>query len=106
MDIERLKGMLHELENSVEKSQIPSETLIQGVSAADVKFLWSDYNKLLQHFKRHSDLFGEYREVIEPKPELLESKHTAAIMGYKFAAINPLRRQIQALKAVIEQNYL
>lgn len=106
MDIEQLKKRLDELEISVQKSQIPSETLTDGVSAADVKFLWSDYNKLLKEFKRQSDLFGEYREVTEPKTELLESKHTAAISAHKFAALKPLQRQIQALKALIEQNYM
>ena len=105
MDIEELKRKLDTLEVLVQKSQQPTENLTGGVSANEVKFLWTDYNKLLKEFKRYSDLFGEYREVNEPATIELESNHTAPVMGYKFESLKPLLRQIQALKSVIDLNY-
>jgi hypothetical protein len=105
MDIEELKRKLDTLEALVQKSQQPTENLTNGVSANDVKFIWTDYNKLLKEFKRYSDLFGEYREVNEPATIELESNHTASVVGYKFESLKPLLRQIQALKSVIDLNY-
>lgn len=106
MDIEELKRKLETLEVLVKKSQQPTENLTEGVSANEVKFLWTDYNKLLKEFKSLSDLFGEYREVNIPITVELTSNHTAPVQGYKFDNLKPLARQIQALKDVIEQNYL
>lgn len=106
MDIEGLKTRLQALAVWVEKSRQPTENLVDGVSAGDVKLLWSDYNTLLRDFKRHSDLFGEYREVPVPQTRELEAKYTPPITGYSFESLKPLARQIEALKALIEQNYL
>lgn len=106
MDMEGLKSRLQTLEALLEKSRQPSENLPEGVSAVDVKFLWSDYNMLLRDFQRHSDLFGEYRDVTVPQPRELQAKFSGPVMGYPFDSLKPLARQIQALKGVIEQNYL